>query len=338
MFKRCFIGISALLLCWHSLVFSESLPSNEVRVGVLVSGSVHWEIEALISHEFDIQNNVRVKPVLLGSVNALLVALQGGAVDIVVSDWTWVANQYWKQRFFKFAPFSTATGGILAKVDKPIESVTDLIGKRLGVAGGPEGKSWLVLKAYAQHKYAFDITKQSTIKFAAPPIVNALINTSKIDAGLNYWHFNAQLEGEGFHTILSVQQMLNELGVETPLPMLGWVFQQKWANNNKELVDRFLLASRQTKDLLQKSDEAWLPLRKLMRVDTEAKFERLRNGFRAGIPVQFGASEIKNIIKTNQLLQKQYGLLNSVKASDAEFPEDVFWYKGDVVNENPASR
>lgn len=338
MFKKYFVCISVFLLCWHSLAFSESSASNEVRVGVLVSGSVHWEIEALTNHEFDKKNNIRVKPVLLGSVNALLVALQGGAVDIVVSDWTWVANQYWKQRFFNFAPFSTATGGILAKVDKPIHSVTDLVGQRLGVAGGPEGKSWLVLKAYAQHKYALDISEKSTIKFAAPPIVNALIKTSKIDAGLNYWHFNAQLEGEGFHTVLSVDQMLNELGVDTPIPMLGWVFQQDWARDNTALVNRFLLASRQTKDLLLQSDEAWLPLRKLMRADTDAKFERLRDRFRAGIPQTFGAPEILNIKKTNQLLQEQYGLLNSVKASDAEFPEDVFWYKGDVVNENPASR
>lgn len=327
-----------LLFCWPLLAFSESELGKEVRVGVLVSGSVHWEIETLVNQGFDQQNGIRVKPVPLGSVSALLVALQGGAVDIVVSDWTWVANQYWRKRFFKFSPFSTATGGILAKTDTPIKHVSDLFGQRLGVAGGPEGKSWLVLKAYAQHKYNVDIESQSTIKFAAPPIVNALINTSKVDAGLNYWHFNAQLEGDEFHTILTVDQMLNELGVATPIPMLGWVFGQQWADNNKAVVNAFLQASDQTKRLLKQSDDAWLPLKKLMRASTQAKFERLRDGFRAGIPERFGALEVSGIKRTNQLLQEQYGFLNSNNKSETEFPESIFWYKGDVVNESQTSR
>ena len=320
------------------MAFSDQELPKEVRVGVLVSGSVHWEIETLIKQGFDQKNGIRVKPVPLGSVNALLVALQGGAVDIVVSDWTWVANQYWRKRFFKFSPFSTAMGGVLVKSDSPIKHITDLVGKRLGVAGGPEGKSWLVLKAYAQHKYNLDIEEKSTIKFAAPPIVNALINTSKIDAGLNFWHFNAQLESDGFHTFLGVQHMLSELGVSTPIPMLGWVFGQQWADNNVDTVNSFLDASNQTKQLLKQSDDAWLPLRKLMRAKTQAKFERLRDGFRAGIPERFGDLEVVGIKRTNQLLQEQYGLLNSTKEIHTEFPESIFWYKGDVVNESQTSR
>lgn len=322
---------------WHNTVLASPANTQEIRVGVLVAGSVHWEVETLVKRGFDKQNNIRIKTIPLGSVNALLVALQGGAVDMIVSDWTWVANQYWRQRYFKFYPFSTATGGLVAERSR-LNSIADLKGKRLAVAGGPEGKSWLVFKSYIEHKYGFDIEKQSTVKFAAPPIVNALIKGNKVDAGLNFWHFNALLEGEQYHTQLSVREMLEELGVKASIPMLGWVFNEQWANENTALVNRFLLASQQTKQLLKTSDEAWEPLRKLMKVKSQDKFERLREGFRSGIPEQFGVAEIEGIKITNRLLHQQYQLIESSKASSAEFPESVFWRKGNVSNESTASR
>ena len=336
MLKSLILTVFIWLACWHGAVLANSTGIQEIRVGVLVSGSVHWEVETLVKRGFDKQNNIHVKTIPLGSVNALLVALQGGAVDIIVSDWTWVANQYWRQRYFKFYPFSMATGGIIAKRGL-LNSVADLKGKRLGVAGGPEGKSWLVFKAYVEQKYGIDIEKQSTVKFAAPPIVNALIRGDKVDAGLNFWHFNALLEGGQYHTQLSVSTMLEELDVKVSIPMLGWVFSEKWANENAAAVDRFLQASQQAKRLLKTSDEAWKPLRKLMKVKQQDKFERLREGFRSGIPEQFGVAEIEGIKITNRLLHQQYQLIESSKASSAEFPESVFWRIGDPSNASKES-
>ena len=45
-------------------------------------------------------------------------------------------------------PIPPAIGAVMTK-DAAIKSVEDLAGKKLGVAGGPLDKSWLMLKAYA---------------------------------------------------------------------------------------------------------------------------------------------------------------------------------------------
>ena len=47
-----------------------------------------------------------------------------------------------------FVPYSTALGAILLASGSDLQSVADLRGKRIGIAGGPLDKSWLVLRAW----------------------------------------------------------------------------------------------------------------------------------------------------------------------------------------------
>ena len=68
------------------------------------------------------------------------------------------------------------------------------------------------------------------------------------------------------------------------LPLVGWVFREQWAASNPALIRGFLQASAETKRLLRESDEAWLALRASMKVDDDATFVALREGYRAGIP------------------------------------------------------
>ena len=45
----------------------------------------------------------------------LPVALQGGAVDLIVTDWFWVSRQRNEGRLFSFVPHSMAAGLIARK-------------------------------------------------------------------------------------------------------------------------------------------------------------------------------------------------------------------------------
>ncbi len=47
----------------------------------------------------------------------------------------------------KFLPYSSTEGALMVPGDSPVRSVADLAGKRLGVAGGPLDKNWLLLRA-----------------------------------------------------------------------------------------------------------------------------------------------------------------------------------------------
>ena len=68
------------------------------------------------------------------------------------------------------------------------------------------------------------------------------------------------------------------------LPLVGWVFREEWAAKHPQAIRAFLRASAAAKQRMRESDEVWTELRPLMRVDDDATFRALRDGFRAGIP------------------------------------------------------
>jgi len=57
-----------------------------VKVGVLKFGTVNWELKALKNAGFDHANGIDLDIVPFAGGDATKIALQGGAVDIIVSD------------------------------------------------------------------------------------------------------------------------------------------------------------------------------------------------------------------------------------------------------------
>ena len=76
-------------------------------------------------------------------------ALKGGSVDLILSDWLWVARERSLGDTLVFYPASTALGAVMTPAQSSIRSVLDLKDKKLAVAGGPLDKSWLLLQAFA---------------------------------------------------------------------------------------------------------------------------------------------------------------------------------------------
>jgi hypothetical protein len=67
--------------------------ANRVRVGALKFGTVNWELDVVRSHGLATREGVDLQVVPLASKGATNVAVQGGAVDLIVSDWIWVSRQ-----------------------------------------------------------------------------------------------------------------------------------------------------------------------------------------------------------------------------------------------------
>lgn len=282
---------AALALCL-GVAASASHAAQTLRVGTLAFGTVNWELQTIQRQGLDLANGVKVEIVALASADASTVALQGGAVDVIVSDWLWVARQRAAGKPYSFYPYANAVGAILVRPDSGIHQLSQLRGKRLGVAGGPFDKSWLLLRAHAQHSLGADLADWVTPQFGAPPLLNELLLRGELDAVLNYWHFAARLRAQGMREIVSVEQALRQLGIGTELPLVGWVFDANWARNNAAAINGFLSASAQAKALLARSDAAWQPLRAAMKTEgDEALFVALRQGFRAGIPHCLGAAQ-----------------------------------------------
>ena len=142
----------------------------KVRAGVLSYGTVNWELNVVKHHDLDRKEGVELLVTKLGGKNASAVALQGGAVDVIVTDWIWVSRQRAAGADFTFVPHSVAVGGLMVRPDSGIKTIGNLRGRKIGIAGGPVDKSWLMLRAYAQKSIGADLKDIAEPTFAAPPL------------------------------------------------------------------------------------------------------------------------------------------------------------------------
>ena len=78
-----FFFLTAFAFC---LSYSNSF-AKKIRIGTLQYGSVNWELKLIEELELDKKNSFDLEIVELASKKAAAVALQGGAVDLIVTDW-----------------------------------------------------------------------------------------------------------------------------------------------------------------------------------------------------------------------------------------------------------
>jgi NitT/TauT family transport system substrate-binding protein len=283
-------------IAWFILVLVAFEPAfaqedQAIRVGVLRFGTVAWEIDTIRHERLDHKHGIVLVPVEFASNEAAKVALQADAVDMIVTDWPWVARQRSEGAAFSFVPYSRAIGTVTIPRDSNIRSLADLRGRRIGVAGGPLDKSWLLLRAYAQKELGIDLTEVAEPVFGAPPLLNEELVRGRIDAVLTYWHYAARLEADGARSFLTVADMIRQLGIDADVPMLGYAFRDAWAQRESAALQRFVAASREAKTLLAGSKEEWIRLAPQIGTEDPAVLTSLQAGFRIGTPEHWGEAE-----------------------------------------------
>ncbi|MBR9912563.1 MAG: transporter substrate-binding domain-containing protein [Gammaproteobacteria bacterium] len=317
--------LTLLLLPGLLPIFSNPLNAGTqtVRIGVLKFGTINWEMEVIQRHQLAEKAGVDLQIVRLGSTQALKVALQGGVVDAVVGDWLWAARQLEFKRDYYFYPYSTSAASLVVDPVSGIASFDQLAGRRIGVAGGPLNKSWVLYRAYARRVHNLDLASAATIKFAAPPMLNALLQQQELDAVINFWHYSAELNAAGMATMLTMDELLQGVGVDQDVPLLGWLFSRRWGDEHADAINDFLAISAAAKQLLLHSDREWELLESMARIDSEALKHALRDQYRAGIPAGFGRREQQAMGQLFAVLKEEGGA--DMVGKLAQLPEAIFW-------------
>lgn len=257
---------------------------EQVHVGVLLNGTASWEMQVIKDMELDVQNGFELVLKDVSGKQASHVALMSGDVDIVLSDFVWVAALRAAGDEFTAVPHSYAVGGLMVSPDGPISTIADLPGKTIGIAGGPVDKSWVILQAYYAAQTGEALADKVTARFGAPPLINELLAEGQVDASLNFWHFNARAKATGARELISVDNMMQEMGITNSPPLLAWVFRDETAAKKRTEIKAFLDASFAAKAILLEDDAVWEGLRGKMRAtDNDALFTALRDDYRAGI-------------------------------------------------------
>ncbi len=304
-FSRRTIGVTGLALA--VAVFAStgfSAAADKIRVGVLKFGTVNWELNTVKEHALDAANGVDVQVSYFAGEEATNVAMLAGDLDVIVSDWLWVSRQRAAGEDFTMAPYSTSVGAVMVKADSPVKTLADLKGKKIGIAGGPDDKSWLLIQALAKRDQGIDLAAENEIVFGAPPLLSEKAASGELDAVLSFWHFCARLEANGFRRLIGAEEAATALGATGQVSALGYVFHEKWASANPAAAMGFVKASAAAKELLGKSDEEWVRLAPVIKAEGKA-LETLRNRYRDGIPRRPAADDEADAAKL-------YGVLEAI--------------------------
>lgn len=284
MFERIFRLIATAVLTIALISQAAWAGEPALRIAVLKFGTVNWELNVIKHHGLDKANGFTLEIIPVANKQASTIMFQGGDVNMIVTDWVWVARQRAEGRDFRLIPYSRAVGGMVVAADSPIRSLADLKGKKIGIAGGPVDKSWILIQALAKKRHGIDLAKEAEPVFGAPPLLFKKGLSGDLDAVINFWHFLAKMEAKGMRRIVDVAEAATELGLNPKTPLLGYAFRGDRAADNGALADGLARASRQAKNILRDSDAEWDRLRPKMKAKDDATFHALRDGFRVGIP------------------------------------------------------
>lgn len=292
-----------------------------IRVGTLENGTVNWELQTIRAQGLDRANGFALVPMILAGNPATQVAMQGGQVDTIVSDFLWVAQQRARGADFTFLPYSTTVGGLMVAAESPVQTLADLRGKRIGIAGGPVDKSWLILRAWSREKLGWDLADETKQVFGAPPMILNAAETGEVDAAINFWHFQARMQAAGMRQVIGVADAARDLGLDPATPLLGYVLRDAWIAENPALAAGLAKASRAAKQALQ-GDAAWDAIRAYVDARDDAEFRALQAGFRAGTPPD-GPVNVANA-------QKLFATMAALGGDDltgglTTLPDGLFW-------------
>lgn len=270
-----------------ALVLAAAPALAEMPVLTLASqagGTVAWELDTIRHHGLDTAHGFRLEVQEVAGKAAGQIAFQGGEVDVIVDDWIWVARQRAAGQDIAFVPYSRAVGGVMVPADSPAQTLADLAGQKIGIAGGPNDKSWIILRAYMAQQ-GFDLVAETEQVYGAPPLIFQTARSGELAGAINFWHFMAKQEAAGMRHLISVADAAEALGMDPDMPLLGYVVHSALVVDQPDLVAAFAQASRDAKALLATSEEEWSRLRPMMNAADDAEFAALVEGFRAGIPV-----------------------------------------------------
>jgi NitT/TauT family transport system substrate-binding protein len=289
---------------------------------VLEFGTVNWELDVIKHHGLDAERGFTLEVQGFGSGQATNVALQGGAVDAVVDDYLWVSRQRAAGEMLSFVPFSSTVGALVVPPDSDIASLADLAGKKVGIAGGPIDKSWLLLQGLAAQRHGIDLAAVAEPVFAAPPLLNEAIENGELDAVVNYWHFTARLEAKGYRELVGVEEAIAELGVASVPPQLGYVFAESFGAQHPELIAAFVDASRAAKQLLS-TDQEWQRIRPLTKAEDDATLDALKRRYQEGIIAHWDKAEQADAAKLYAILAELGG--EKLVGGTTELAPGTFW-------------
>ena len=316
------LTLSFVIIAALSFAAGRAHAADRIRLAIQKTGTVAWEMAVIRAKGLDKKADLELDIVELASTDAGKIAISGGAADVIVSDWLWVARERGLGSKLTLRPYSTAVGAVMVAKDSPIRAIGDLAGRKIGIAGGPLDKSWLLLQALALRE-GVDLKKRAQPVYGAPPLIAEKLAQGEIDAALEFWNFCAALEGRGMRRAIEIRDVERRLGATGAPVVTGYVFDEQWAARNGAALKRFFAMTDEAKRLIATSDEAWSIVAPMTGARDAAALSIYRQRYAQGVPAAPMAEQGKDARALFKVLADIGGaqLVGPAK----ELPAGVFW-------------
>lgn len=268
-----------MALGWNS----DASAADKLRIAAQKTGTFAWELGIIRSRGLDKSADLDIEVTELASPEAAKIALAGGAADMILTDWLWVARERSLGAKLVFSPYSTALGALMVPANSPVKSLADLKGRKIAVAGGPLDKSWLLLQALSRASN-LDLKSATDVIYGAPALLYQKTLNGEADANLNYWTFCAALEARGFRRLIGMDEVETRLGAKDRVAMVGYVFSESFAQRAQNALTRFFEIAREAREALAKSDADWAEIGRQAGAETSAQVALYRRTYVEGIP------------------------------------------------------
>ena len=316
---------TAAAFCLTVSLASPALGADRIRLAIQKTGTVAWEMAVIRAKGLDKAASVDIEIVELASTDAGKIAISGGSADVIVSDWLWVSRERALGAKLTLRPYSTGIGAVMVGKDAAIHALGDLAGKKIGVAGGPLDKSWLLLQAAAL-RAGLDLKKQATIVYGAPPLIAEKAAQGELDAALEFWNFCADLEGRGMRRAIDMLDVERGLGAAGAPVVTGYVFDEAWGAKNADALKRFFAMTDKAKDMIAASDEVWAIAAPLTGAKDAATQAIYRRRYAAGIPRRDAAAEEQDARALYKVLSETGG--EALVGPSKDLQSGTFWRGG----------
>lgn len=316
--------LKSLLSCLLLLCSTQVLGQDKatIRIGALAFGTVNWELTALHNEGLDRSPDFALEITKLANPQAAKIALQSGAVNMIISDWIWVSRQRAAGFDLTFYPYSNTAGALIIPADSKIQSVADLQSIKLGIAGGELDKNWLLLQALAGQQQ-LDLNQSVTKIFAAPPLLSHHISQGNLDALITYWHYGVRLEAQGYQQIIDGNEIIKALGIKQKVALLGYVFNKQWGEANAAAVNGFFDKVKLVKDKLCATDASWQAIASLTKAKDTLIENLLRQRYCQGRLQHWGKAQQDAAEKIYTLLRKWSS--NRLTGTSEHIQAGTFW-------------
>ena len=104
--QRALRGLVAVAISMATVGPSSAVATDRIRIATLKTGTLSWELETLRAHDLDRQADLAIETTELASTEGGKIALKGGSVDLIVSDWLWVGRERALGDNLVFYPYS----------------------------------------------------------------------------------------------------------------------------------------------------------------------------------------------------------------------------------------